>query len=76
MMEAELSMQRRLGAIEDAILITQGNIAHTYQKLGRREEAPVSLFRDSGENEGRRVVQRPRPEGGGGRDLPVCARRN
>ncbi len=37
--EAELSTLRRLGGSEASILITQGNLASTYQKLGRHEEA-------------------------------------
>ncbi len=43
--EAELSMRRRLGASEEDILVTQSNLAITYQKLGRLEEA-LSLRRD------------------------------
>ena len=35
--EAELSMERRLGASEESILITQGNLAGTHQALGRLE---------------------------------------
>ena len=37
--EAELSLMRRLGASEESILVTQGNLANTYQKFGRLEEA-------------------------------------
>jgi hypothetical protein len=37
--EAELSMERRLGASEYSLLIVQGNIAGTYEALGRDEEA-------------------------------------
>jgi len=37
--EADLSMMRRLGASEADILVVQGNIANTYQYLGRLEEA-------------------------------------
>jgi hypothetical protein len=37
--EAELSMKRRLCAPEESILITQGNLANTYQELGRLAEA-------------------------------------
>ena len=37
--EAELAMKRRLGAPEDSILVAQSNLACTYQKLGRHEEA-------------------------------------
>ena len=43
--EAELSMLRRVGADEYDILATQGNLACTYQKLGRCEDA-VNTFRD------------------------------
>ena len=34
--EAELSMKRRLGAPEEAMIVTQNNLANTYQRLGRR----------------------------------------
>jgi hypothetical protein len=37
--EAELAMERRLGASEDNILVMQSNIACTYRALGRFEEA-------------------------------------
>ena len=37
--EAELSMMRRVGASEESILITQSNLATTYSKIGRFEEA-------------------------------------
>ena len=37
--EAELSTERRLGAPEQAILVTQSNLAPTYLALGRLEEA-------------------------------------
>jgi len=37
--EANLSLKQRLGASEESILITQGNLATTYQQLGRLEEA-------------------------------------
>ena len=37
--EAELAMERRVGASEGHILAVQGNLACTYQKLGRHEEA-------------------------------------
>ena len=43
--EAELSMLRRLGASEHSILIAQGNLAISYRRLGRREEA-MCLRRD------------------------------
>ena len=37
--EAELSMQRRLGASEETLLVVQGNLAVTYRKLGWLEKA-------------------------------------
>ena len=37
--ETELSTERRLGASEQNMLITEGNLASTYQMLGRNEEA-------------------------------------
>ena len=37
--EAELSMLRRVGASEEDVLIVQGNLANTYSKIGRDEEA-------------------------------------
>ena len=37
--EAQLSMLRRVGASEGRILCVQGNLATTYQNLGRHEEA-------------------------------------
>jgi len=37
--EAELAMMRRIGDSEHNILITQGNLAITYQALGRLEDA-------------------------------------
>ena len=37
--EAELSMKRRLGAPDESILTVQGNLANTYDQLGRYEEA-------------------------------------
>jgi len=37
--EAEYSMERRLGASEECILLSQSNLASTYGALGRREEA-------------------------------------
>ena len=43
--EAELSMLRRLGTSTHNILIVQGNLASTYQLLGRLEEA-LRLKRD------------------------------
>ena len=43
--EAELSMARRLGAPEDEILRTQGNLAITYEALGRPDEA-ILMKRD------------------------------
>ena len=39
MQEAELSRMRRLGLPEQHLLIAQGNLAITYQMLGRSEEA-------------------------------------
>ena len=43
--EAELSMQRRLGASEDSMLVTRNNLAGTYQSLGRLEDG-LRLRRD------------------------------
>jgi hypothetical protein len=41
--EAELAMKRRLGFSEEEILVVQGNLANTYQLLGRLECAlPIS----------------------------------
>ena len=37
--EAELAMKRRIGASEESILIAQGNLANTYAKFGRLEQA-------------------------------------
>ena len=37
--EATLSMERRLGASAESILVAQSNLAITYSFLGRREEA-------------------------------------
>ena len=37
--EAELSMERRLGASEESILVAQSNLAATYRAVGRHEEA-------------------------------------
>ena len=37
--EAELATMRRLGADEEGILITRGNIAMSYRRLGRLEDA-------------------------------------
>jgi hypothetical protein len=37
--EAELSIRQRLGTSENEMLITQNNLACTYEELGRREEA-------------------------------------
>jgi tetratricopeptide (TPR) repeat protein len=37
--EADFSMKRRKGASETNTLAIQGNLANTYDKLGRREEA-------------------------------------
>ena len=44
-MEADLSMKRRLGASERNILAMQGNLASTYQRVGRLEDA-VRINRD------------------------------
>jgi len=43
--EAQFAMMRRFGASEGNMLITQGNLASTYEQLGRIEEAG-SLRRD------------------------------
>jgi len=43
--EANLAMMRRVGAPEYSILVAQNNLASTYQKLGRLEEA-LNLYRD------------------------------
>ena len=43
--EAELAMLRRLGASEKNLLAVQGNLANTYQFLGRLDEA-LQLYRD------------------------------
>ena len=43
--EAELAMDRRLGASEEIILATQSNLASTYSQLGRSEEG-LSMNRD------------------------------
>ena len=45
MREAELAMERRLGAPEQNILIVQTNLAITYATLGRQDEA-LRLRRD------------------------------
>ncbi|CAH0366768.1 unnamed protein product [Pelagomonas calceolata] len=37
--EALLSMMRRFGASEEDVLVVQGNLACSYNRLGRREEA-------------------------------------
>ena len=42
---AELPLLRRIGASEDEILITQSNLANSYDQLGRSEEA-LSMRRD------------------------------
>ena len=39
MREAELSMERRLGASEETILTVKGNLANTYYALGRSVDA-------------------------------------
>ena len=43
--EAELAMDERLGADEGNLLITKGNLANTYQKLGQLEKA-LRMSRD------------------------------
>ncbi len=43
--EAELSLMRRVGASDACMLATQGNIANTYQMLGRHEQA-LQMRRD------------------------------
>ena len=43
--EAELAMLRRIGVTEGRLLITQSNIACTYQMVGRLEDA-LRLYRD------------------------------
>ena len=43
--EAELSMARRLGAQEEHILAVQGNLASSYTKMGRLEQA-LQMDRD------------------------------
>ena len=43
--EAELSTLQRVGGSEDEILVVQGNLASTYQKLGRTDEA-LRMFRE------------------------------
>jgi len=43
--EAELAMLRRLGGSENDILVTQSNLANTYQKFGRLESA-LQMRRD------------------------------
>ena len=44
-MEAELAMRRRLGESEQNILIVKNNLANSYCKLGRSEQA-VDMYRD------------------------------
>ena len=43
--EAELSMLRRIGASEGRILVAQTNLANTYAKIGRNDEA-LSTYRE------------------------------
>jgi tetratricopeptide (TPR) repeat protein len=43
--ESELAMKRRLGASAESMLIVQNNLACTYQRLGRLEEA-LQMKRD------------------------------
>ena len=42
---AQLAIKRRVCASEDSILIALGNLANSYQKLGRRTEA-LNMYRD------------------------------
>ena len=42
--EAELSMERRLGGSEEAILVVQSNLSNTYDRLGRPEA--LNMYRD------------------------------
>ena len=44
--EAELSMKRRLGASEESLVNSQSNLAVTYGRLGRYEQA-LSMQRDA-----------------------------
>ena len=44
--EAELSLERRLGAPEESILLVKGNLANTYARLGRNDEA-LSTYREA-----------------------------
>ena len=44
-MEANISMRQRIGASAHSILVAQGNLANTYEDLGRKESA-LSLQRD------------------------------
>ena len=44
--EAFLSMMRRFGSPEEAILVAQGNLANTYEALGHHEKA-LSMERDT-----------------------------
>jgi hypothetical protein len=43
--EADLAMKRRVGAPEEVILVVLGNIANSYETLGRNEEA-LQIDRD------------------------------
>ena len=43
--EAELSMERRVGDSEEAMLLTLGNLANSYRRLGRTTEA-ANIYRD------------------------------
>ena len=45
-LEAELSMMRRVGASEEALLVARGNLGNTYDTLGRNEEA-LSTYREA-----------------------------
>jgi tetratricopeptide (TPR) repeat protein len=44
-MEAELSTLQRVGADKESILVTQNNLANSYEALGRKEQA-MSMRRD------------------------------
>ena len=61
--EAELSMLQRLGGSEDRMLAAQGNLATTYEKLGRpesalsmRREVYSGLLRLNGEEHGKTIL--------------------
>ena len=61
--EADFSSLRRLGASEDNMLVVQSNLANTYSKLGRNEDAArlqrhvyYGHLRIFGEDHGRTIV--------------------